>query len=293
MAGRGRGLALLGEVEVGPPGVAGDGPGLLDLAGERLGGVLVGGDRARGHVVQLDAQGAPAEHLPHRRGVEPQRQRGAGVVVCGRHPRGLVVDDDQLAVAVVEPVDPPADAQVTADERHGALDADRLAGRVDAGEVGGDRGPHLLAPLTRLLAVAEADVDPCPVDQAGPALGGALGEVPPVAQGVVHGVAQRGVRPLAALLGHRAVEVLQAVAARAVEERQQLARARGVEGHRHAGELLLVRLRTHDHDASRCHRRHGARSGHTTAAEQPARNRRTLEAGGAAAVSHDPEPCAK
>ena len=62
-------------------------------------------------------------------------------------------------------------------------------------------------------------------------------------------------RPLAALLGRGPVEVLQPVAAGAVEEGEQLARARGVQGRGHARELLLGRLRAHGPDASRCHRR--------------------------------------
>ena len=64
--------------------------------------------------------------------------------------------------------------------------------------------PHPLAPLARLLGVAEPHVDPGAVDETGPGPRGALGQVPPVAQRVVDRVAERGVRPLAAPLAARA-----------------------------------------------------------------------------------------
>src|SRR6188508_950221 len=105
--------------------------------------------------------------------------------------------------------------------------AGRLADRVDVDEVGRDRRAHPLTPLAGLLTVAEAHVDPGPVDQARPGRRSAFGQVPPVAQCVVHGVAQGGVCALAALLRRGPVEVLQPVAAGAVEEGEQLAGARG------------------------------------------------------------------
>ena len=78
--------------------------------------------------------------------------------------------------------------------------------------------------------------------------GRALGrrEVPEVAQGVVGRDADRGVRALRAGLRARTVEVLHAVAPRAVEPREQPRRRAGVERRGHAREgRLLSRSRRH------------------------------------------------
>ena len=133
--------AELGVVGLGAPGVAGDRLGLLDLALEGLAGVLVRGDLPRRQVVQLDPHAAAAEHLPRGRGIQRQRQGGARVVVGGGVAAGLVVDHDELAAAVVEPVDAALQGEVLGLERDGALDAERLGGRVDVVEVCRDLRP--------------------------------------------------------------------------------------------------------------------------------------------------------
>jgi len=66
--------AELAVVLLSGAGVPGDRLRLLDLALERLTAVLVDHDPTGGHVVQLDPDALAAEHLPHRRGVEGQRQ---------------------------------------------------------------------------------------------------------------------------------------------------------------------------------------------------------------------------
>ena len=58
-----------------------------------------------GHVVQLDPVAGAAEHARGRDGIQRQRQRRARVVVGGHLAARLVVDDDELALAVVEAVD--------------------------------------------------------------------------------------------------------------------------------------------------------------------------------------------
>src|SRR6476469_5485882 len=62
------------ELGVGTAQVRGDGLGLGDLARERLVGLLVGRDRARRHVVQLDPVAGPAEHAGGRDGIQRERQ---------------------------------------------------------------------------------------------------------------------------------------------------------------------------------------------------------------------------
>ena len=115
----------------------------------------------------------------------------------GRHARGLVVDDDELAVAVVEPVDPAGDPQVAADERRPCARC-RPAGVAGSTppEVGRDRRAHPLAPLAatarrRGTRRRSRPGRPGPA----PACRRALGQVPPVAQRVVHGVARARCAP--------------------------------------------------------------------------------------------------
>ena len=50
---------------------------------------------------------------------------------CRRHAAGLVVDDDELVAALVDPVDPARQGQPLGGGADGALVADRLVGRVE------------------------------------------------------------------------------------------------------------------------------------------------------------------
>ena len=120
----------------------------------------------------------------------------------------------------------------------------RLVVAVDSTEVGGDRVDATRSRHARgLVGVAEADVDPRRAHELGDAGRRALAgrEVPQVAQRVVGRDADRGVGALRARLRPRAVEVLHAVATRAVEPGEQPRRRAGVERRGHARERRLLR----------------------------------------------------
>jgi hypothetical protein len=86
-------------------------------------------------VVQLDPP-APASQRPGGgQGVQREAQGAARVVGGRRALPGLVVDDDELAVAQVDPVDPSAEHEAVGARRHGALDAERLVVGVERGGV--------------------------------------------------------------------------------------------------------------------------------------------------------------
>ena len=117
----------------------------------------------------------------------------------------------------------PGDGDLVGLERHAALDADRLVVAVADAEVLGDRVTHSQPPRGGLLGVAEADVDPRRADELGHSRRRAVAgrQVPEVAQHVVGRDADRGVGALRAGLRPRTVEVLHAVATRAVEPGEQ------------------------------------------------------------------------
>ena len=121
---------------------------------------------AGGQVVQLDAAAVAAQRAAHPEHVHRQGLRAAGVVGGELAATGLVVDDHELAVALVDAVDPPRQRQSLGAGGHRALDPDRFVGRVGVlGEVVAHPARGGGAGLLGLPAVAEAEVLPVPLDQ--------------------------------------------------------------------------------------------------------------------------------
>jgi hypothetical protein len=237
-----------GILRVGAPQVGRDRLGLAHLGDQRVVRVGVRDHRAGRHVVQLHPHAAPPEHLPHRRGIQGQRQRGAGILVGERASAGLVVDDDELAAAVIEPVDPPEEGQLLGLEGGGALDADGHPRGIDPAQVCRDLLAHPLPPYLALPLVAEPQADPALSHEPAAGLRGAWGGIPPVAQRVVRAHPDRRVRALRPGWGPRPVEVGEPIPTRAVQPGQQAGRARGIQGGGHAREgALLPRPRSAAH----------------------------------------------
>ena len=186
---------------------------------------------------------------PGRGGIQGQRQRGARVLLGAGATAGLVVDDDELGAVdarpLVDAVDAAVEHQAVGAHRDGALDPARLVVRVDVAEVGLHLATDAGAPPAALVVVAEAGLDPRLAQQ-----GRASGcrpltarQVPPVAQRVVRGQADRGMRALRPGGRTRPVEVLEPVAARALEVGQETAGRRRIQRRGHALEHALRRRR--------------------------------------------------
>ena len=182
---------------------------------------------ARRQVVKLDSQASASEHGANRDRIQRQGQRGASVVVAQSGPAGLVVDHHELTVAVIEPVEATGHGQRLGVQADGPFNTQRLSAAVYASQVIGHAPCGANAPLCRLVGIAEADVDPGPGYQMLYCRRGALGwrQVPEACQRIVGGHPNRGVRPLRPGQGPGAIEVLHAVAARAVEPDHQSAGA--------------------------------------------------------------------
>ncbi len=236
----------LAVVGVRPPQVHRDGLDLADLAVQRLSRMTVPRHRARGHVMQLDVHAGTLEHPGDRHGIHRHRQGGPQLVHRRGPARGLVVHHHERPSAVgrrpvVEPVDPPGQRHRAGAHRDGSLDPDRAVARGDPPEVVRDLLLRRPQPAAGHGGVAEPHVDPARGDQRVRPVHRPLlhRHVPPVPQRVVHRDPEAGVRPLRGRLRLGSVEVLQAVAPRAVEVGEQAGRARGIQPLRHPGEGAL------------------------------------------------------
>ena len=137
---------------------------------QRVVGVFERGNGARRQVMQLDARAVAAQRAARCQHVQRERLRATCVVGVEFTPAGLVVDDDELAVAVVDAVD--AALGDDRPDRRGdpALEAHGLRG-VGARplDVLDDVVAHPLpgagAVVGGLRVVAEALGGPVPVDQ--------------------------------------------------------------------------------------------------------------------------------
>ena len=105
------------------------------LALQRLVGVLEHVHVAGGQVMQLDPNAAPSQRRGRRDRVQRERHRAAGVVDRQRTPAGLVVDDDQFAIAVVEPVDPTGEREPRGAGSDRPLDTQRLMTGIERGNI--------------------------------------------------------------------------------------------------------------------------------------------------------------
>jgi hypothetical protein len=131
--------------------------GSAKVPGQRLLGVLVGGNRSGGQVVQLDLHAGPAEHPLRRVCVQGQRPGTAGVVAGGLEAAGLVVDDHQFVATAVDAVDAARQGEYRCAGGDRAFDTHGFVGGIGLGQVGleptqgaAERGPLLLAVLIPL-----------------------------------------------------------------------------------------------------------------------------------------------
>ena len=115
--------------------------------------------------MQLDPDAAPAQRRGGGNRVEGERHRAAGVVNRQRPASGLVVDDDQLAVAVIEPVDAAGERQPVGSRGDRALDAERIAAGIEGCDVALYERAAALEPGAGLGGIAKSLGRPPGVEQ--------------------------------------------------------------------------------------------------------------------------------
>ncbi len=251
-------------------GIVRQGLGTAQMTAQRALVVLGCQHGASGNMVQLDPPARPPQCPRRRERVQGERLGCAGVVLGERPTAGLVVNDDERTVTVVEPVDPSGQGQPFGAGGHLAFHPHRFTRRIKAGHVPPDHLSRPLPPANRLVAVPPAVGYPPEADEMRRTGRGTACQrlVPPGSQGVVHAGAHRVVGPRRAFRWRRAVQVGHPVTARAISEGGKFRRRAHEKSPRHTVQLQLV----HDMILSLGHQPA------TTGPRQPARYHRPTAA---------------